>query len=482
MSDAALAEIDHFVVLMLENRSFDHMLGWLRPAGDGFRGLTGDEWNPIDAADFAVDDLPPDRRAHVARGVAASHTPNPVPGEQFFDVNTQLFGRRTPPPGARPTNRGFVINYGSAIDRYNTYHPWNLRDTDARSILECHRPEQLPVLSRLASEFAVCDAWHASTPSATFGNRFFLHAATSNGQVENLPPRPFPRETIFNRLTRAGLPWRVYFHDFPSALLCAQTWEHPTHFHLFERFLVDAAAGTLPAYSFVEPRYFMQGTAFANDQHPPHDVRYGEALIAQVYNALRAGPRWPKTLLLVVWDEHGGTFDHVAPPAATPPDGAIAGDHGFGFDRFGVRVPAVLVSPWIAPGTVFRPPAGGPPCDHTSVAATLARRFGLDGPLTARDAAAPTLAGALALSGARGDAVARVEPPAPPPLGDELAAYVDLTPLQTAIVEAVKLLPRAPGAVAQSVAGARGELSQSVDAAVATVKDRIRGFLAHLFS
>ena len=154
---------------------------------------------------------------------------------------------------------------------------------------------------------------------------------------------------------------------------------------MFADFPAAAAAGSLPAFTFLEPSWGSTG----NSQHPNYDVALGEQLIHDVYEALRDGPGWPQTLLIVTYDEHGGCYDHVPPPSgATPPDDD-AGEFGFDFTRFGVRVPAVLVSPLIEAGTVFRVPAGTTPIDHTSILKTVQKRWSLPA-LTARDAAAPT--------------------------------------------------------------------------------------------
>jgi phospholipase C len=180
----------------------------------------------------------------------------------------------------------------------------------------------------------------------------------------------------------------------PSLKLLQSFWLLRDHFHFYEQFQADAKSGTLPAYSFIEPRYFSD-LALPNDQHPPHIVTLGEQLIADVYNQLRNGPGWTKTLLIRTYDEHGGCYDHVPPPGAIPPESPIDGQ-AFRFDRYGVRVPAVIVSPFVQQGTVLRPPASVP-FDHTSILATLRKRFSLGSPLTARDASAPDISGALTL-------------------------------------------------------------------------------------
>jgi phospholipase C len=376
----ALADIDHFVVLMLENRSFDSVLGQLYTDRPDFDGLTGDEYN-LDAAGNKIG---------VWRGggidAAAMSVPTPDPGEMFTDINTQIFGVPNPSPvdAHAPNMGGFARNCAAQG-----------ADRDPQSVMHYYTPEQLPVLSQLARQFAVCDRWHASAPCQTWPNRFFVHTGTANGFENNSPPHfPYDMKTIFSALAANAASWNVYFHDMPQSITLSELWLKPAHFHFFAQFQQDAAQGKLPNYSFIEPRYFADA-AMPSDQHPPHDVTLGEQLIADVYNAVRAGPGWAKTLLIITYDEHGGCFDHVKPPPAVPPSETVT--LPFNFDRYGVRVPAVLISPYIAPGTIFRP-TGPAPCDHTSIIATLRERFGIAAPLTRRDASAPHLGAAMTLS------------------------------------------------------------------------------------
>jgi phospholipase C len=213
----------------------------------------------------------------------------------------------------------------------------------------------------------------------------------------------FTSPTIFGLLQAAGLGWAVYGYDeqpLTKSTFTQISTADASHFGLFTDFQAAAAAGTLPPYTFLEPSWSSSG----NSQHPNYDVALGEQLIHDVYEALRAGPGWPQTLLVVTYDEHGGCFDHVPPPwGAVPPD-TTTGEFTFGFDRFGPRVPTVLVSPLIAPGTVFRVPGGGTPLDHTSVLKTVELRWNL-GALTARDAAAPDFGDVLTLTTPRTDDV-----------------------------------------------------------------------------
>jgi len=422
--------LDHVVVVMFENRSFDNLLGRLYAPGEAssFEGVLGKELsNPIPgwAADGAD-------RGVVPYGVAQNmDTPNPDPGEEYQHVNTQLFGNIDPPgnrgvlagsmaapynapaPGRQPTMDGFVADYISAftaeMGRQPTYDEY-------AQIMAGYTPDQVPVISGLARGFATFDHWFAEVPSQTFTNRSFFHAATASGFVVNEPYGNFPlhntAETIFERLQAKGQSWGVYVDPaspLPFTGLIHASRLRPyfaTHFATTDRFLEDAARGELPAYSFIEPNLWHGH----NDMHPPEgalipglamdapsSILGGEALLAKVYQAVRAssatGSNAFNTLLMVVFDEHGGTYDHVPPPAASPPDpSAGAGQYGFTFDRLGVRLPAIAVSAWIPERTVVSGVH-----HHTSLIRTLRERWDLGAPLTQRDADAPDLAPVLSL-------------------------------------------------------------------------------------
>ncbi|NYF16210.1 phospholipase C [Microbacterium sp. AK009] len=433
---------DHIVVFMGENRSFDNVLGWLYtpdtlPERSRFDGLAfGDYANLSPQGDRVA--------AHVYSGATdvVMGLPNPDPGEEFPHVNTQLFGRVDPPgnataqvgqmsppfnapaPGTAPTMEGFLQDYWNNFTRLRRGTQPSLEE--ASQIMGGFSPEQLPVLSTLAREFAVFDAWFAGVPSQTYCNRSFFHASTSHGFVTNkhgggyekwlnAPPTP----TIFNRLEDAGLSWKVYFDEMQlvslTGVLHAPVLEkfwRTEHFAFMPEFYRDVENGTLPAYAFIEPRL----TYNHNDFHPPFgvyrssevdgrlvidsavsDVRAGEKLVASIYNAIRTsasatGSNALNTLLLITFDEHGGTYDHVAPPKAVPPvENAEPGEMGFAFDRLGGRVPAIAVSAYTRAGTVINDEM-----HHGSVIATLARRHGLQ-PLNRRDAGANTLFSVLNL-------------------------------------------------------------------------------------
>jgi phospholipase C len=266
----------------------------------------------------------------------------------------------------------------------------------------CFAPDTLPVLSALAKGYAVCDQWFASAPTETMPNRAFACSATSQGHMDD-KTRTFTSPSIFGLLGQHGISWAIYGYEAEPLTKSDFTDIHSapaSSFGEFTGFQAAAAAGTLPAFSFLEPSWNSTG----NSQHPNYDVARGEQLIHDVYEAVRSGPGWAQTLLVVTYDEHGGCYDHVPPPAGAVPPDNTAGEFGFDFTRFGVRVPTVLISPLIAPGTVYRAPAPGTPFDHTSVLKTVEQRWGLPA-LTARDAAAPSVASVLTLAAPRSDDV-----------------------------------------------------------------------------
>lgn len=382
--------VEHVVVLMLENRSFDHMLGFLyaaennrSPSGDEFDGLTGDESNPTLSGDLItvsrVDPSAP----------MAYFTPGADPGEGFAATNDQLLAGATIADGVVAKMDGFVTNFASTIAWQTKEGGWDIvTGTTASEIMAMFPPAALPVLSGLARGYAVCDQWFSSVPTETMPNRAFASAATSQGHMDD-KTKSFTVPSIFGSLDAAGLDWAIYGYssdpltrvNFPDTEQAADS-----HFGTFPDFRSAASAGTLGVYTFLEPSWSSTG----NSQHPNYDVALGEQLIYDVYEALRAGPKWPSTLLIITYDEHGGCYDHVPPPSGAVPPDTTPGEYGFDFTRFGVRVPTVLISPLIEAGTVFRVDPAVGTLDHTSILATLERRWNIE-PLTARDKAAPDL-------------------------------------------------------------------------------------------
>jgi phospholipase C len=406
-----LMSVQHVVLLMLENRSFDHMLGFLyagvgnkSPSGDAFDGLTGNEFNLDDAGTkvpvFKIDSSMKN----------AYFMPGADPGEGYLATNSQLFDSTTAPANPVALNNGFVKDFEYTLGWESKDPSWNvLSGTVPGNIMGMFTPQMLPVMSALARSYAVCDHWYSSLPTETMPNRAFASAATSQGHMDD-KTKTFTCTSIFGLLSKHNVGWSMYGYDKPP--LTRQNFPDTvaaddSHFGLFPDFVKAAANGTLPAYTFLEPSWQPTG----NSQHPNYDVALGEQLIHDVYYALRKGKGWNDTLLIITFDEHGGCYDHVPPPlGAIPPDNSV-GEYGFDFKRFGVRVPAVLVSPRIAPGTVFNVPAGTMPIDHTSILKTVEKRWSLPA-LTARDAAAPDLGAALTLATPRtDDPLKGVKPP-----------------------------------------------------------------------
>ena len=377
-------EIEHVIVLMLENRSFDHMLGWLQAPDYQIDGLSGGEWNPMDPNEPPG----PNNKVTVTRN-AQDVTPHD-PGHGFTDVNVQLFSNPAGPPplAGIAENMGFVFSFSQQDD---------VTKAAAPGIMDCFDPGNLPILTTLAKEFAVCTRWFSSVPGPTWPNRFFVHCATSKGYLDNNQFRNYDMLSIFENLTSEGRTWTNYYHDI------SQTWqlqrldtpELRDNFKSYGDFRKDTKKGKLPNYSFIEPKYFWW-FGDANDQHPPHSVKAGEALIADVYHSVRTSPLWEKCLLVIVYDEHGGFYDHAfTPKDATPPDQYQS---QFKFDRFGVRVPAILISPYVPKGTIV-----SETFDHTSIPATLKELFKLEKFLTRRDANARTFSGVPELASPRTD-------------------------------------------------------------------------------
>jgi len=399
----AFDEIKHVVVLMLENRSFDHLFGFQGQdfSPQPFEGLTGTEAVPEDPGQSASPAVPV-----VRVDTPAIRWTEVDPGHEFRDVRLQLYGSEEPPPAAPPVNQGFVASY--AKQKRSNGQPVGL--PDAHRIMGCAGPTQVRVLAELARSFVICDHWFSSVPGPTWPNRFFVHAATSGGHVDSPTAAdiilsqiflsPYRMRTIYESLMQAAPPrkWKIYFQDDSQAFALRGLHEYvgdPDHFARFDdpnhpeqSFHADVRAGRLADYVFIEPQYF-PGLTPANDQHPPHDLREGERLVATVYDELRSQPEiWSRCVLVVLWDEHGGFYDHVTPPAAVPPlppDGLPDPTFGFRFDRLGLRVPALIVSPWVPRGKV-----DSTVYDHASLLATVKKLFALPSFLTLRDAYANT--------------------------------------------------------------------------------------------
>lgn len=422
-----LDNFDHVVVLMLENRSFDNLLGFLYedgvPAGKRFAGLQdGNHSNPVPSRAI---DAASHQQVNVEKA-ADYHQPYPDPGETWPHVNTQLFNHVDPDnvgvdgasmtspynlptdaPAVPPMN-GFVNDYintnEALLDKQVKYEQYS-------QIMQCFKPDQLPVMSALAQNFAVFDHWFCSVPSQTWCNRAFWHTGTSGGELINpigegghsvrnmwdWHKQVWHKKNLFDALAEQDISWKIYAETVFSLTSAINGITKNSSGHVVSDpdlshelpfgFQHDLKHNSLPQYSFIEPRFIMAH----NDQHPstwnskifgktdPGTVLRGEKLIYDVYTAIRNSPLRDKILLIITHDEHGGCFDHVAPPAAVPPAAGETGLDGFKFDRLGVRVPMIMVSSHIQPGTIINETH-----DHASFLKTMSLKWGF-GSLTERD-------------------------------------------------------------------------------------------------
>jgi phospholipase C len=497
------AAIKHVVVLMLENRGFDHLMGWLYPPTEAgaappyaLISVDGDERPFIGLSTLTPDQLaalanppprtdpppvPPPPPLQINRGARSPKTPAYNTGEKFQHILNQQWGVALTDDvwldkaareaqlailshnGAMaPPMTGYVMDYDLDV-----FHESNVRlgRSDLSEVLDTYLPQQVPVLSGLARAYAVSDEWFCSVPSQTNTNRAFSMTGTSRGLVNNSfydPPSwnpeiwafkkafggkshadalPVSTRSMFEVLEEANLSWKVYWQmEWPPRILTAKVkslpggikaeWQYTRtmlpllldsqfddNFVKFDAndpasaFFRDARAGTLPAVSWIEPKWGggsswdFPARMVGNDYHPVSDTTVGEDFVQNVYRALRDGPQWDNTLLIITFDENGGTYDHVPPPGSTPqpppPEGApppppvvappgneacplphppidrhdmdadTRTQYGFKFDQLGVRVPTLLVSPRIPKGALFRSTKPGVSYDHTSIIASI---------------------------------------------------------------------------------------------------------------
>ena len=332
-----LSGIDTIVVLCMENRSFDHFLGSRKfIEGRAVDGLTGMEWNPA-----------------------------PAGGAPVFTHQLDDFTPEDPPHG---WDKAHAQWNGGANDGFVIAHAGPTQN-DAMGY---HVRSQLAATYALADQFAVCDRWFCSVLGPTWPNRFYLHGATSGGIKKNDPL--IGMTSVFNLLGDAGLSSKTYFHDL--------AWQ-AGYFNFnglvgIEQFFQDAQGGTLPNFSFIDPKFF---GADANDDHPDHDIQLGQALIASIYAALSSSPQWPRTLFVITYDENGGFYDHAAPPTIA--------DQREEFRQQGFRVPALVAGGMVKAGSVI-----STTFDHASILSTLGVRHGFT-PLNERMAAAADLSSCI---------------------------------------------------------------------------------------
>ena len=376
---------DHLVLVMQENHSFDNYLGMLpvsgQPLADGFsfnKAAEPTNWNPLGDERMYV--------YHQSGEIGAQDT-----GSQSWDDSHLQID-------------------GGAMDGFARTGPGSMG---------YYTEDDLPFYYSLAKTFTLANRWFCSVPAQTYPNRRFYMAGTASGivstDISNVTVYP-PNGTIWDQLSTHGISWRNYFSDAPtSAIIFDTVLRHPANYARIEEFYADAAAGLLPAVSLVDcnmgaiqgevpgvvgeapqpvptfaatPDLVIETTCESEEN--PEDVQLGEAFVARIVNAVMSGPAWHRTLLVWLYDEHGGYYDHVAPPAAvapddTPPD-IRPGDQPGGYNRYGPRVPVVVVSPYARPKAVTNVVH-----DHTSVLATIEAQWNLPA-LTFRDANARSLA------------------------------------------------------------------------------------------
>jgi phospholipase C len=490
MSTAMQDNIEHVVFLMLENRSFDNLLGWLysksKPENfypeqntTPFDGLFNhDKKRPKSLSNPCKSPIPFEKVGNYDVTKLSSKDMRPVP---FYDpyeamhldlvelailkklgwvnadyrkgVMNQLFGTEEvyeamPSPGDKPTMKGFLQDY------YDSAHMRGR--TGGLDILATYTAAHAPNLFKLAHNYAVSDRWFCSVPTQTNPNRAFSICGTSLGRENNLNMaalEKFDAPTIFNRLAEKGKTWRLYFGgEWLSTRQCFTEYTFPRigsaktdrsgnvvgDVRTMEQFFEDAKRGLLPAFTYLEPKWGGSNRpglySPGDDFHPNQSIKPGDDFLGKVYGHLtgeesaeadkeQCKKTWEKTLLVVTFDEHGGTYDHVAPPwGATPPDGHT-GKSGFEFNLFGVRVPTLLVSPCIPSGTVFRSPEGDDrPFDHTSFIATILSWAGYqrgEMNLGKRVKVAPSFEGVFSAQSGDGRAASRLRTPSMPEDSEE---------------------------------------------------------------
>ena len=343
--------IKHVVVLMMENRSFDHMLGYLMMENIEIDGVTDNLY------------MNPDADGEPHRTTSGAEYQGQLiidPGHDVDDVYFQMYGVTFGTPAGEPTMAGFAQSYQQL-------------GGDPQDIMRCFTPEQVPNTVALARSYAVCDRWFSSVPGPTLPNRAFAHFGTSFGRLD-MSPLYFANEpNIYSRLKAAGAQGKIYYYA-PWSGTMGLTFllnDQRQYFGLWGDFLSACKKNSLPQYSFIEPPYYDNGALIASDQHPDHNIQAGDNFVRQVYEAVRSNDdTWHSTLLVVVWDEHGGIFDHVTPPAVDHRDQYTSTAPAFNFDRYGVRVPAIVISPYIAAGTVDHTLY-----EHASIPATATAQF-----------------------------------------------------------------------------------------------------------
>jgi phospholipase C len=380
LKEKATYPIKHVIVLMMENRSFDHVFGWMTRGGEfgdeRIDGLYGTECNPrLVNHLWAGYDCVNDKASDICDDPEHGHLETT---EQIFGCKSHYQGGNTPHVEGQEDNPCISHASTSGSPTMSGYSDNSIRKHHVnlgQNELTMWASENVPIMTTLAKEFANFDRYFASYPGPTDQNRMFMHSGTCRGSANTGDCRDqecYPQKTIFKLLEENGLDWKLYFEDNPldwflymKDLNQTYVQEGQDKIVQMENFYADMAEGKLPAYTFINPSESVQkdkrnnthSFGLPNDQHPPHSMREGERLIKNVYESLRNSSRWNDTLLVINFDEHGGFYDHVAPPqeGVPNPDG-IMNHYGFNFTRLGVRLPFMLISPWINKNTLVSSP------------------------------------------------------------------------------------------------------------------------------
>jgi phospholipase C len=354
-----MPSLDHIIVLMMENHSFDRMLGALLPYradGGGIKGMAANLWND----DTSSTAMPPVRHA------MAPTTTRLIPSDPMHDLADVL---KQIGDYKDPTNLGYVTNYATTYP--NT--TWQQRQ-EMMGYYDDGDNDLVPYLHTLAKQYTICDRWFSSLPGPTFPNRVFMHTGTSLGYTDNSLANEWIQTSIYKFLDDNGISWGIYYSDMSSTVVLQPmplAVPMSQFLDLVNPSPPNWSPANVPQYCFLEPNYGVYSLKKQNDQHPMSDVVAGDLFIRDVYNKIRANEElWQSSLLVIIYDEHGGFYDHVPPPATVAPDGPNV-DSGFNFKTLGVRVPAVLVSPWLDQGVI------SDRFDHTSVLKFLIEKFGL---------------------------------------------------------------------------------------------------------
>eukprot|EP01084_Bolivina_argentea_P310419 537163_1 len=374
-------KIKHVVALMLENRAFDHMMGFMRANRSDINGCIPEIGincsNPVDPSQ------PTKNLVYVSPDAVYIQPGDPdhsVDGTTFEIFGTNSYGNNAILYPA-PMN-GFVKSYSS--------HE-HIKNDSGEFIMKCFEPSNVPIITTLANEFAVFDNWFADIPGPTEPNRIMSMRGHTDGMAKNAVARlllGFGGENIFSMLDKYGPSndsWAVFFRDGPSPLFLEYPRLHPLRFHFMEDFYKMVENNSLPTFTWIDPAYLeLSRLEPATDQHPDHDVTKGEKLMKDIYESLRKSDIWEETLFLIFYDEHGGFFDHVTPPSCPNPDGKNSTDikPSFDFKRLGLRIPAILISPYIEKGSTSpkHPIEGESQYCHSSLIHTMRQEFAPNSP------------------------------------------------------------------------------------------------------